>query len=114
MSSYSPDAIPEVSTADVPDDAVLLDVREQDEWDAGHAPNAIHIPLAELPGRLGELPETDETVPVACRGGGRSSRAVAWLLQQGYDVANLTGGMKSWQAAGKDLVHADDSPPTVI
>jgi rhodanese-related sulfurtransferase len=106
-------SIPEVPVSEVPDDAVLVDVREQDEWDAGHAPGAVHIPLAELPSRLEELPDTDTAVlAVACRGGGRSSRAVAWLSQQGFDVANLAGGMKAWASAGKQLV-ADSGTPSV-
>jgi rhodanese-related sulfurtransferase len=97
--------IPTVQVSDVADDAVILDVREQDEWDAGHAPEAVHIPLSELPARLDDLPDTDEaTLTVVCRGGGRSSRAVAWLNQQGFDVANLVGGMKAWEGAGKQLV----------
>lgn len=106
-------SIPQVSVTDISDDAVIVDVREQDEWDAGHAPGAIHIPLGELPSRLEELPDTDGgAVAVTCRGGGRSSRAVAWLTQQGFDVANLDGGMKAWAAAGKSMV-ADAGTPTV-
>lgn len=98
-------SIPEVPVTDVHDEAVVLDVREQDEWDAGHAPGAVHIPLAELPSRLDELPDTDDAaLAVVCRSGGRSSRAVAWLSQQGFDVANLVGGMRAWQGAGKPLV----------
>lgn len=89
---------------DLADDAVLLDVREQNEWDAGHAPNAVHIPLAEVPSRLDELPEQDEPLPVICRSGGRSSQAVAWLTQQGFDVVNVSGGMKTWHEAGKPIV----------
>lgn len=104
-------SIPQVSVNDVADDAVLLDVREQDEWDAGHAPGAVHIPLGDLPQRLEELPDTDAgTLAVTCRSGGRSSRAVAWLTQQGFDVANLDGGMKAWQAAGKHLVASAGEP----
>jgi rhodanese-related sulfurtransferase len=106
-------SIPQVPVSDVHDHAVLLDVREQDEWDAGHAPGAVHIPLGALPSRLDELPDTDAgTLAVVCRGGGRSSRAVAWLTQQGFDVANLDGGMKAWQGAGKQLV-ADSGSATV-
>lgn len=106
-------SIPQVSVSDVADDAVVLDVREQDEWDAGHTPGAVHIPLGDLPSRLGELPDTDAGVlAVTCRSGGRSSRAVEWLAQQGFDVASLDGGMKAWEAAGKPLV-ADSSTPSV-
>jgi rhodanese-related sulfurtransferase len=90
------------------DAAVVLDVREDDEWAAGHAPNAIHIPLAELPSRLGELPDGDEPLPVVCRSGGRSSQAVTWLSQQGYDVSNVEGGMRAWHSAGKQLVGASE------
>lgn len=105
--------VPQVPVTDLSDNAVILDVREQDEWDAGHAPGALHIPLGELPSRLGELPDTDATtLAVVCRGGGRSSRAVAWLSQQGFDVANLDGGMKAWQNAGKQVV-ADTGTPSV-
>ena len=102
--------VPQVSVTDVPDDAVILDVREQDEWDAGHAPGAVHIPLGDLPSRLGDLPDDENTLAVVCRSGGRSSRAVAWLSQQGFDVANLDGGMRAWHGAGKPLVAADSSP----
>ena len=105
--------IPQVSVSDVADDAVLLDVREQDEWDAGHAPGAVHIPLSDLPARLDELPDTDAgTLAVVCRSGGRSAQAVTWLSQQGFDVANLDGGMKAWEAAGKPLA-ADAADPSV-
>jgi rhodanese-related sulfurtransferase len=102
-----------VSVTELRDEDVMLDVREQDEWDAGHAPGAVHIPLAELPSRLGDLPDPDAgTLAVVCRGGGRSSRAVAWLTQQGFDAANVDGGMVAWQRAGKQLV-ADSGSPTV-
>ena len=108
--------LPRVAVSDLSDDATILDVREPDEWAAGHAPGAIHIPLGELPARLAELADAGAgagTVAVTCRGGGRSSRAVAWLSQQGYDVANLDGGMKAWQAAGKPMVADGDAAPDV-
>lgn len=101
-----------LTPAQIADDAVVLDVREQDEWDAGHAPSAVHIPLSELPSRVGELPEV-EPLPVVCRSGGRSSRAAAWLEGQGYDVVNVDGGMKQWHAAGKTIV-SDSGEASVI
>ena len=100
-------SIPQVSVSPTShDDAVMLDVREQDEWDAGHAPGAVHIPLGELPARLDELPDTDDgTLAVVCRSGGRSARAVAWLLAAGLRRGQpVDGGMKAWEGAGKPLV----------
>ena len=106
--------IPTVTVSQVANDAVIIDVREPDEWAAGHAPGAIHIPLGDLPARLAELPGAGAgSLAVTCRGGGRSSRAVAWLTQQGYDVANLDGGMKAWQIAGKPMVAHGDLAPDV-
>lgn len=105
---------PLISVADVPDDAVIVDVREEDEWQAGHACNAIHVPLGSVPERLGDFPDTDETVAVICRSGGRSGRAVQWLVQQGYDVVNVDGGMRAWAAAGKTFVSENGAEPTVL
>ncbi len=107
--------IPQVQVADVPDDTTILDVREPDEWQAGRAPNALHIPLGDLPARLGELPDPDEgSLAVTCRSGGRSSRAVAWLVQQGFEVENLDGGMKAWAGADKPLVADGGRTPEII
>lgn len=114
MSDFTSGDLPQVSAREVADDAVMIDVREQDEWDAGHARNAVHIPLSELPSRLDDLPDTDDMVPVICRRGGRSARAVGWLVQQGFDVANVTDGMSGWDQAGKPLVSSGDEAPRVI
>ena len=107
---------PDVLVTAMPDDAVVLDIREQDEWDRGHAPGALHIPMSELPARVDELApflERDETVVVTCRSGGRVARTLPWLEQQGYDVANLDGGMRAWHAAGKPMETVDGSEPQV-
>jgi rhodanese-related sulfurtransferase len=103
-----------VAPADVDDDAYLLDVREDDEWVAGHAPGAHHLPMMEVPARLADVPQ-DGDVVVVCRMGGRSGQVVAYLRQNGWDnVRNLEGGMEDWAAAGKDLVSEDGQPPRVI
>lgn len=105
--------IPTVTQADLPDDAVLLDVREDDEWRAGHAPGALHVPLGELPSRLPELPE--QPVHVICRSGRRSAQAVAWLMgAAGVESANVEGGMQAWAAAGRPMVAEGDDDPTVV
>lgn len=105
---------PLISVSDLPDDAVVVDVREDNEWHAGHAPNAIHVPMGTVPDNLDALPDTDEAVPVICRSGGRSERVVQWLVQQGFDVVNVDGGMRAWAAAGKAMTSEDGSEPTVI
>jgi rhodanese-related sulfurtransferase len=99
--------IPEVEAADVVDEAYLLDVREVDEWAAGHAPSAHHVPMMEIPRRVDELP-ADRDVVVVCKVGARSAQVVAYLRAQGFErVANLGGGMHSWAAAGRPVVRAD-------
>lgn len=100
--------------AELADDAVILDVRRQDEWDAGHAPTAVHIPFEELQARVAELPSTDGPIPVVCRGGGRSSRAAKWLNDNGHQAVNVAGGMQAWHAEGKPMESASGADPTVI
>jgi len=95
-------ATPQVSVTDLPAEAFLLDVREPDEWDAGHANNARHIPMGEVAERLAELPQ-DGTVYVVCRSGGRSERVTQYLNQNGWDAVNVAGGMRSWAASGRPM-----------
>jgi len=95
--------VPSVTVDELPAEATLLDVREPDEWAAGHAPGALHIPMGELMGRLDELP-ADAPLYVVCRSGGRSARVTAYLNGNGWDAKNVDGGMNSWHAAGRDLV----------
>jgi len=109
-----PPQVPSVDPTKVPADAAILDVREPDEWEAGHIDGAVHIPLGELPARTGDLPEgADGQVYVICRSGGRSGRAVAWLGQNGFDAVNVDGGMGAWQAAGREMVSETGEAPTV-
>ncbi len=78
---------------------LLLDVRTQPEWDEYHAPNAVLIPLDELPSRLNELPK-DREIVVICRSGNRSAVATDILRQNGFNATSVAGGMKAWRAAG--------------
>ncbi len=105
--------VPEIDVTTLSDDAVVLDVREKDEWAAGRAPNAIYSPLADLPTSLGNVPH-GETIPVICRSGHRSSRAVEWLQREGFEPVNVVGGMKAWAEAGKPMVSDTDEEPKVI
>jgi rhodanese-related sulfurtransferase len=92
--------------------AVLLDVRESDEWDTGHAPDASWIPMGDLGARSHEL-AGDRPIIVVCRSGGRSARVTGVLLSAGYDAANLAGGMQAWAAAGLSVVTDGGAPGTV-
>lgn len=76
----------------------LLDVREADEYEEGHIPGSVWIPLAELPDRLTELPKDQEIVAV-CHSGGRSAMATRILNSQGFQAKNLVGGMLEWPGA---------------
>lgn len=77
-------------------DSLALDVREAEEWEEGHIPGAVWIPLGELPDRLHELPK-DREIIVVCRSGGRSAKAAKFLLAAGFRAVNLRGGMLAWQ-----------------
>src|SRR5262249_51910632 len=97
----------------VEDGAFLLDVREADEWDAGHAPQATWIPLGEVSARAGELPRSTRIVAV-CRSGGRSRAVAAALLEAGYDAVNVDGGMRAWATEDFEVVASDGLPGVVI
>lgn len=83
--------------------AFILDVREPQEWEAGHISGANLIPLGEIPDRLDEIPQ-DQTVVVVCRSGNRSGQATQFLRQSGYGLAtSMAGGMSQWAAANLDI-----------
>ena len=93
---------PYVQVSAVPDDAFILDVREPDEWSAGHVEGSLHIPMGLLPHRAAEVPQ-DCRVVVVCRSGHRSARVTGYLRQNGCDAVNLEGGLVAWQAADRKL-----------
>lgn len=96
----------------LPDGLHVLDVREQLEFDHGHIEGAQHVPLGELAARLDEVPHAQTLV--VCKVGGRSARAVGWLVQQGRDAVNLDGGMVEWADGGRPMVSENDRPPQVV
>lgn len=104
--------VPEVDVREVPDDGLVLDVREHDEWAAGHAQGALHIPMGEFVARVEEVTERagEQRVFVMCRVGGRSARVTQYLAQQGFDAVNVDGGMLAWDAAGRPLVSESGDP----
>jgi rhodanese-related sulfurtransferase len=93
---------PYVEVSAVPDDAFILDVREPDEWSAGHVEGSLHIPMGLLPDRAAEVPH-DRRVVVVCRSGHRSARVTGYLRQHGCDAVNLEGGLVAWRAADRKL-----------
>lgn len=104
--------MPEVPAAGLPDGVFLLDVREDDEWVAGHAPGAVHIPLGELGGRTEQVPR-DQQVYVICRAGSRSAYAAQALGAGGWDVVNVADGMQGWESAGRPMVSESGGTPFV-
>jgi rhodanese-related sulfurtransferase len=88
----------------------LLDVREQDEWDRGHAPTAHLIPMSVIQERVAELPE-GEPLLVICHSGYRSYTVTKALVAAGYDAASVAGGMEAWQSAGGEVVQDTSQPP---
>ncbi|UJA19535.1 rhodanese-like domain-containing protein [Thermoleophilia bacterium SCSIO 60948] len=83
-------------------EALIVDVRQPEEWDAGRIPGSTHIEMNELSGRAGELP-SERTVIFACKSGSRSSLAVQAFREAGYDARNLDGGITAWAADGLPL-----------
>ncbi len=104
--------LPDLPAATVPDDVWLLDVREDDEWAAGHVSGARHIPLGQLSARAGEVPQ-DELIYVICRSGARSGRAAEALAGAGWRAVNVAGGMQDWAAAGRPMVTDSGAAPYV-
>jgi rhodanese-related sulfurtransferase len=116
MGGVNEPGVPQVDIADVPltfeGSAILLDVREDDEWHSGHAADAQHIPMSQIPARIAEI-DRDAELYVICKVGGRSQRVAQYLAQNGYTPVNVTGGMLAWAAAGRPVVGADGAPGTV-
>jgi rhodanese-related sulfurtransferase len=110
-----PGEIPTVEVSDIPPDSVLLDVREDDEWTAGHIEGARHVPMFQVPQHVSYADDlsADVSIVVVCKMGGRSAQVTAWLNQQGYRAANLDGGMLAWASAGRPMVSEDGRPPRV-
>lgn len=92
------------------DGALLLDVREPEEWAAGHAADATHMPLGDLD--PDSVPH-DRIVVAVCRSGGRSGKAAIALADAGIDVRNMAGGMNAWAEANLPITRDDGQPGTV-
>jgi rhodanese-related sulfurtransferase len=104
------DAVPQADIAALPqtfdESVVLLDVREDDEWQRGHAPGALHIPMGQITARTGEI-DPAAALYVVCGVGGRSQRVAQYLAQNGYAPINVSGGMVAWADAGRPVITDD-------
>lgn len=109
----APPHVPRVDVDAVDEDTLVLDVREPDEYAAGHISDALHIPMGALPTRLPEVPD-DRRLVVVCRSGHRSARATAYLRQEGLDAVNLDGGMRAWVAAGRPMTTDRGTDPVLL
>jgi rhodanese-related sulfurtransferase len=90
--------------------SVLVDVREQNEWDRGHAPEALFLPMSQLADGIDGLPDS-EPLLIICHSGARSLRVATALHDAGYDVINVDGGMEAWTSAGGVVVSENDESP---
>lgn len=104
--------VPTVGPGEVPAGATLLDVRETPEWVAGHAPEAVHLPMSQITARLDEIPPGP--IAVVCKVGGRSAQVTAFLTQRGHDAVNVGGGMLAWEAEGRPMVAEHPGPARVV
>ena len=89
----------------------MLDVREPEEWSAGHIPGAVHMPLGILDPAA--IPH-DRIVVAVCRSGNRSNTAAAVLAAASVDVRNLAGGMKTWARQGRPVTRDDGTPGRIV
>ncbi len=108
--------VPSVSVDDLPAGAVLLDVREDEEWAAGHIDGAVHLPMTQVPSTVaynGDALPADQPIVVVCKMGARSAAVTAWLAHNGYDARNLDGGMLAWARAGHPMVSESGGAPVV-
>ncbi|ADP78180.1 Rhodanese domain protein [Pseudofrankia inefficax] len=119
MAGMGPDQVPTVTVADIPaeptgdDKLFLLDVREPDEWAAGHIDGATHIPMGDLVSRLDEVPRSARVIAV-CRSGNRSGMVTGYLTKGGWDAYNLAGGMMAWAAGGRPMTADSAGAPFVL
>ncbi|NMH94469.1 MBL fold metallo-hydrolase [Pseudonocardia bannensis] len=109
----TPDIAPSSAKAQLDGGAMLLDVREPVEWDAGHAPGASALPMRQVHEQWSELPR-DRRILVICRSGGRSAAVTDSLRGSGFDAVNVAGGMRAWAAAGLGVITDSGAPGTVI
>ena len=91
----------------------LVDVREQDEWDAGHHEKAKHIPMGTIPEKINEF-DKDEKYIIICRSGGRSGKVCSFMNKEGHQSFNLNGGMNKLSTTSEKIVDSNGNTGVVI
>ena len=97
IDSWTPAQLADALKTPTPANFVMVDVREPQEWEAGHLPGSLHIPLGQLTARFGEIPPAQPIVFI-CAAGARSMAACRFAAQSGRDAINLDGGLYGWAA----------------
>ncbi len=114
FSRFSVPSVPATQARDlVRDGAQLVDVRENGEWNAGHAPQAVHIPVSQVSSRMNRL-RKDRDVVIVCRSGARARGVTSLLRKEGYQAFTLKGGMRAWQAADGQVLDRKGRPGRVV
>ncbi|MGL4305797.1 MAG: rhodanese-like domain-containing protein [Mycobacteriaceae bacterium] len=112
MSISTSPAVPSVIAKELPtklpNSAVILDVREYQEWDGGHIAQALHIPMGEIPVRMSEIDPTLD-VYVMCHSGARSLRVADYLNHNGYKCINVSDGMLGWVQAQRPVIIGEQA-----
>ena len=93
------------------DGVLLIDVREQWEWDRGHAPHAVLMPMSSFADHVDDLP-TDADILVVCQSGGRSFTVASALADGGYRAIDVLGGMGAWEQSGGVVVGTAPQSPS--
>ncbi len=108
--------VPEVQVPDLAarrdagDPPLVIDVREQSEWDEGHIPGSIHIPRGLLESRIAGVARPDQEIVLSCASGNRSLLAGTTLREMGYeDVSSLAGGFARWKQSRPSLRRPADA-----
>ena len=91
----------------------LIDVREEHEWNAGHHPEAIHIPMRNIPENIDNFEEKKKYV-IICRSGQRSGKVAAYLESQGYESFNLVGGMRQFSEISDNIQDSSGKKGNII
>ncbi len=100
------DLAPEQAAEKIASGALLIDVRQDYEWEAGRIADAIHVPMEGLPAKAPEL-DRDRAIVFQCRSGARSALATRLFREAGFDAYNLAGGLKAWVDSGQPIEPAD-------